>query len=81
MRVPLSWLAEYVELPQNATPDDVMAQLVKVGLEEEGSHGGEGIFHQAHFALGIGLRDEFGDDAAEQFFGTHKIPDFHVFTS
>ena len=41
MRVPLSWLAEYVELPQNATPDDVMAQLVKVGLEEEGSHGGD----------------------------------------
>jgi phenylalanyl-tRNA synthetase beta chain len=41
MRVPLSWLAEYVELEQNATPDDVMAQLVKVGLEEEGSHGGD----------------------------------------
>lgn len=41
MRVPLSWLAEYVELPQNSTPDDVMAQLVKVGLEEEGSHGGD----------------------------------------
>ncbi|MEY4558268.1 MAG: hypothetical protein RL024_426, partial [Actinomycetota bacterium] len=41
MRVPLSWLAEYVELPRNSTPDDVMAQLVKVGLEEEGSHGGD----------------------------------------
>lgn len=41
MRVPLSWLAEFVELPQNSTPDDVMAQLVKVGLEEEGSHGGD----------------------------------------
>ncbi len=41
MRVPLSWLAEFVELPQNATPDDVMAELVKVGLEEEGSHGGD----------------------------------------
>jgi phenylalanyl-tRNA synthetase beta chain len=41
MRVPLSWLAEYVELPQNSTPDDVMAQLVKVGLEEEGAHGGD----------------------------------------
>ena len=41
MRVPLSWLAEFVDLPQNSTPDDVMAQLVKVGLEEEGSHGGD----------------------------------------
>jgi phenylalanyl-tRNA synthetase beta chain len=41
MRVPLSWLAEFVELPENVTPEDVMAQLVKVGLEEEGSHGGD----------------------------------------
>lgn len=41
MRVPLSWLAEYVELPQGANPHDVMAELVKVGLEEEGAHGGE----------------------------------------
>lgn len=38
MRVPLSWLAEYVDLPADATPDSVMAELVKVGLEEEGSH-------------------------------------------
>ena len=38
MRVPLSWLAEYVDLPSDATPDSVMAELVKVGLEEEGSH-------------------------------------------
>lgn len=38
MRVPLSWLGEFVELPADATPDSVMAQLVKVGLEEEGSH-------------------------------------------
>ena len=38
MRVPLSWLAEYVDLPGDATPDSVMAQLVKIGLEEEGSH-------------------------------------------
>ena len=38
MRVPLSWLAEYVDLPAHATPDTVMAELVKVGLEEEGSH-------------------------------------------
>lgn len=39
MRVPLSWLAEYVDLPGDATPDSVMAELVKIGLEEEGSHG------------------------------------------
>ena len=39
MRVPLNWLAEYVDLPGAATPDSVMAELVKVGLEEEGSHG------------------------------------------
>jgi len=38
VRVPLSWLAEYVDLPPDATPDSVMAELVKVGLEEEGSH-------------------------------------------
>lgn len=38
MRIPLSWLAEYVELPDGATAETVMAELVKVGLEEEGSH-------------------------------------------
>ncbi|MCF8529361.1 MAG: phenylalanine--tRNA ligase subunit beta [Aquiluna sp.] len=41
MRIPLSWLGEFVELPDNATPHDVMAELVKVGLEEEGAHGGD----------------------------------------
>ena len=41
MKVPLSWLAEYVDLPGDATPETVMAQLVKIGLEEEGSHGFE----------------------------------------
>jgi phenylalanyl-tRNA synthetase beta chain len=38
MRVPLSWLAEYVDLPANVSPELVMAELVKVGLEEEGIH-------------------------------------------
>ena len=38
MRVPLSWLAEYVDLPSGATAESVMAELVKVGLEEEGVH-------------------------------------------
>ena len=41
MRVPLSWLGEFTELPKNATPHDVMAELVKVGLEEEGAFGGD----------------------------------------
>jgi phenylalanyl-tRNA synthetase beta chain len=38
MRVPISWLAEYVDVPAGATIDDIHAALVKVGLEEEGSH-------------------------------------------
>ena len=38
MRVPLSWLAEYVDLPSGATAESVMADLVRVGLEEEGVH-------------------------------------------
>jgi phenylalanyl-tRNA synthetase beta chain len=41
MKVPLSWLAEYAELPKDATPHDVMEQLVRVGLEEESAIGGE----------------------------------------
>lgn len=41
MRIPLRWLGEMVELDSKATPDDVMAELVKVGLEEEGAHGGD----------------------------------------
>jgi len=41
VKVPLSWLAEYVELPKDATPHDVMEQLVRVGLEEESAIGGE----------------------------------------
>ncbi|AYG04561.1 phenylalanine--tRNA ligase subunit beta [Gryllotalpicola protaetiae] len=38
MRVPLSWLAEYVDLLPGSTPEDVHAALVKVGLEEEAIH-------------------------------------------
>ena len=40
MRVPLSWLGEYAALKQPATAAAVMAELVKIGLEEEGEHGG-----------------------------------------
>ncbi|MDF2993749.1 MAG: pheT [Microbacterium sp.] len=38
MRVPLSWLREYVDVPADATADDVLAALVSVGFEEEDVH-------------------------------------------
>ncbi len=38
MRIPLSWLAEHVDLEPGATGVDVAASLVRVGLEEEGIH-------------------------------------------
>ena len=38
MRVPLSWLGEYVDLEPGTTADDVHAALVSVGLEEEDVH-------------------------------------------
>ncbi|WP_417220684.1 phenylalanine--tRNA ligase subunit beta [Arthrobacter sp.] len=38
MRIPLSWLREYAQVPADATAEDVMADLVKVGLEEEDVH-------------------------------------------
>ena len=38
MRIPLSWLAEAATLRSNSTAESVMAELVKVGLEEEGIH-------------------------------------------
>ncbi|MDP4688326.1 MAG: phenylalanine--tRNA ligase subunit beta, partial [Pontimonas sp.] len=38
MRVPLSWLAEYVELPTDVTPESVHESLVSIGLEEEDIH-------------------------------------------
>ncbi|MEZ3159770.1 phenylalanine--tRNA ligase subunit beta [Microbacterium sp. BWT-B31] len=38
MRVPLSWLREYVDLPADAAPEDVLAALVSVGFEEEDVH-------------------------------------------
>lgn len=38
MRVPLSWLREYVDVPTDATAEDVLAALVRVGFEEEDVH-------------------------------------------
>ena len=41
MRVPLSWLREYVDVAADATAEDVFAALVSVGFEEEELHGFE----------------------------------------
>ncbi|MFM1994652.1 MAG: hypothetical protein RLZZ610_169 [Actinomycetota bacterium] len=38
MRIPLSWLGEYVDLPANSTPASIMDELVRVGFEEEAVH-------------------------------------------
>jgi len=38
MRVPLSWLGEYVDLPHDVTPESVHDALVSIGLEEEAVH-------------------------------------------
>ncbi|WP_449408579.1 phenylalanine--tRNA ligase subunit beta [Microbacterium maritypicum] len=38
MRVPLSWLREYVDVAADATPEDVLAAMVSVGFEEEDVH-------------------------------------------
>ena len=41
MRAPVSWLTEYVEGAPVATGREVAAALVRIGLEEEGLHGGD----------------------------------------
>jgi phenylalanyl-tRNA synthetase beta chain len=38
MRIPMSWLREFVDVPLNVTPDEVHAALVSVGFEEETIH-------------------------------------------
>lgn len=40
MRVPLSWLGEYVALRDGVRGLEVLAELARVGLEEEAVHGG-----------------------------------------
>ncbi|HEY0186081.1 MAG TPA: phenylalanine--tRNA ligase subunit beta [Cellulomonas sp.] len=37
-RIPLTWLAEHVELPAGLTAEQLAVDLVKVGLEEEAVH-------------------------------------------
>ncbi len=41
MRVSVEWLGELVDLPDNASGAQIAADLVRIGLEEEGLHGGE----------------------------------------
>ncbi|SJM70341.1 phenylalanine--tRNA ligase subunit beta [Gulosibacter sp. 10] len=38
MRVPISWLREYVGVPAEATPREVLDAFVRVGLEDEAIH-------------------------------------------
>jgi len=38
VRIPLSWLREFAQVPADATAEDVMSDLVKVGFEEEEVH-------------------------------------------
>ena len=38
MRIPLSWIREYTQFPASGTPEDLMTDLVRVGLEEEDVH-------------------------------------------
>jgi len=40
-KIPLKWLAEPVDLVPDSTPEDVVAALARVGLEEEGIEGGD----------------------------------------
>lgn len=40
MRAPLPWLREYAALPDGVSAEQVAADLVRVGLEEEAVHGG-----------------------------------------
>ncbi|WP_125107263.1 phenylalanine--tRNA ligase subunit beta [Gulosibacter massiliensis] len=41
MRIPLSWLRDYVDVAADATPQDVLDAFVSVGFEDEAIHGGE----------------------------------------
>ena len=39
MRIPVSWLGEYVTLPGDVTAEQLLADFVRVGFEEEDIHG------------------------------------------
>ena len=57
MRVPLPWLREYVALPDGTSAEQVAADLVRVGLEEEGIHGG-GVTGPLVVGQVLGFTDE-----------------------
>ncbi|MDJ1371576.1 phenylalanine--tRNA ligase subunit beta [Gulosibacter molinativorax] len=38
MRAPISWLREYVDVPEDATPREVLDAFVRIGLEDEAIH-------------------------------------------
>jgi len=57
MRVPLSWLGEYVDLPKDVTPESVHEALVSVGLEEEALH-----TFEVHGPVVVGQVLEFVDE-------------------
>ena len=38
MRIPISWLREFVDVPLDVTPQEVHAALVSIGFEEEAIH-------------------------------------------
>jgi phenylalanyl-tRNA synthetase beta chain len=41
MRVPVPWLRDYVDVPDGTDAEEIAADLVRVGLEEEAVHGGD----------------------------------------
>jgi len=41
MRIPVSWLREFVDVPAGTTPEDLLAAMVRVGFEEEDVHRAE----------------------------------------
>ncbi|MGO1362906.1 MAG: hypothetical protein ACTHXY_09430, partial [Brevibacterium aurantiacum] len=41
MRVPLNWLADYVDLPADTDPHALAAEFAAIGLEEEDFFGPE----------------------------------------
>src|SRR3954467_14792088 len=43
MRVPIGWLAEYVDLPAGTTVEDLDTAFVRLGLEVEEIHRGERV--------------------------------------
>ena len=57
MRIPLTWLGDYVDLPDGVTGEQVAADLVRVGLEEEAVHGGD-----VRGPLVVGRVLEFADE-------------------